>query len=231
MKRRLSIAVALAVALGAVAAFASTAVASPNLGMCSSCHSLSSSVVVKATQTSNNGTTASYNVSVSGPRASFGWAVYDGSTRLKYAAGSSGSFSVTTGKTYTVFGGNADGSAQLYNKITVSPIASTPPTTPPSTPPSGTPSATGTPDPGTTVTPEPKIHWSVHFNLHHRHYKGLKAVLKSTSGAKYYSAINRRGNAVFNVPAGAYRLSTTGNKHYKFKTKRVMIGVHESEDD
>lgn len=79
--------------------------------------------------------------------------------------------------------------------------------------------------------------YRAHFNTHKRYYKGLKAVLKnSTTGAVYSAAINKRGDAVFQVPAGTYRLSVTGNSKFKFKAKTITIAApkaskHQDDDD
>ena len=236
MQKRYPAAIASLLAASLMLVFASSAIALPSYGVCSGCHSLSSAVTVKATQTANNGTTASYSVSVSGPNAGNGWAVYQGSTRVAYATGASGTFSVAAGKTYTVYGGNANGNTQLYNKVTISPVASTPPPPTPSPGTSGTPGATGTPDPTGTPVPvqsaPPPVTYRAHFNLHHHYYRGLKAVLKNTStGAIFKVTVNRSGNAIFHVPAGSYRLSASGNSHYKFKAKTVRIGMPSAEQD
>jgi hypothetical protein len=233
MQKRFPAGIAVVIAIGLMLAFASSALGLPSYGVCSGCHSLSSAVIVKATQTSNNGTTANYSVTVSGPNAGNGWAVYDGSTRLAYATAASGTFAVADGKTYTVYGGNANGNQQLYNKVTISPASPTPPPAPsPGT--SGTPGATGTPDPTGTPVPAPgdTVTYRVHFNVHHHNYKGLKAVLKNANdGTQYTAAINRNGNAVFHVPAGTYRLSVTGNSHFKVKARTVYIGVRSDNRD
>jgi hypothetical protein len=205
---------------GLMSVFATSAMAHPNSGICSGCHTLSSSVVVKATETANNGATASYSVSVKGPGSASGWAVYSGSSRITYASGGAGTFNVTAGKTYTVFGGNL-GSSKLYNSVTISPAAS------------GTPSASGTPDVTNTPVPVPTTTYRRHFNLHGHRYNHLKAVLKNkATGVKYTVAINRKGNAVFrHIPVGSYRLTTTGNKHYKFASRSITIHLPAAEDD
>jgi hypothetical protein len=236
MKRRITTGIPALLAFILAAAFATPAMASPNLGVCSGCHSLNTAVGVTATQTGNNGTTATYNVTVTGPGSASGWAVYQGSTRITYGSGASGSFSVATGKTYTVYGGNL-GSSKLYNSISISPAAATPPPAPTPTPtPTPTPNPTPTPTPVPTATPDPTptptigtVTYRAHFNTHRRYYKGLKAVLTNTSTGKVYSAaINKSGNAVFQVPAGTYRLSVTGNKRFKFKAKTVKIAAPKS---
>jgi hypothetical protein len=231
MKKRTTIGIPALLAVVLATAFAAPAMASPSLGVCSGCHSLSTSVQVTATQATNNGTTATYNVSVTGPGSASGWAVYQGSTRITYGSGASGSFSVTTGRTYTVYGGNL-GSSKLYNSISISPAAATPPPTPTPTPnptPTPTPVPTTTPSPTPTPTPAPEaglVTYRAHFKTHHRYYKGLKAVLKNTStGTVSSAAINKNGDAVFQVPAGTYRLTVTGNKKFKFKAKTVKIAA------
>lgn len=207
-------------AFGLMSIFATSATAHPSSGICSGCHTLSSSVVVKATETANNGATASYNVTVKGPGTANGWAVYNGSTRITYASGGSGAFNVAAGKTYTVFGGNL-GSSKLYNSVTISPVAS------------GTPNASGTPDATNTPVPVPTTTYHRHFNLHGHRYNHLKAVLKNkATGQKYTAAINRKGNALFkHISVGSYRLTTTGNSHYKFGSRSITIHLPEADDD
>lgn len=222
MKKRFTLPILAALTVGLIAMFATSAMALPSYGLCSSCHTLSTSVKVTATQKSNNGATASYGVAVSGPNAGNGWAVYQGSTRITYATGASGTFSVVAGKTYTVYGGNANGSTQLYNKITISPVASSPA--------SGTSNASGTTDPTPLPTTAPTVKYVVHFNLHRHSYKGLKAKLRD-SGHMFLATVNRKGTATFpRIPAGVYRLSATGNSHFKFKAKSVRVGLSEEDD-
>ena len=63
------------------------------------------------------------------------------------------------------------------------------------------------------------------FKLKSKVYKRLKAVLKSsTTGKKYTVTISRKGIAVWkSIPAGTYRLSTTGNARFKFKARTVTV--------
>jgi hypothetical protein len=81
------------------------------------------------------------------------------------------------------------------------------------------------------------VTYRAHFNTHKRYYKGLKAVLRNTAtGAVFSAAIDKKGEAVFQVPAGTYRLSVTGNSKFKFKAKTVRIaepraGKHRDHDD
>lgn len=143
MKKRITIGIPALLAFTLAAAFTAPAMASPDSGRCSSCHTLSTAVGVTAAQTGNNGTTATYGVAVTSSNSAKGWAVYQGTTRIAYGSGASGTFSVTTGQTYTVYGGSA-GSSRVYNSISISPVAPAPTPTPPPAP---TPTPTPTPPP------------------------------------------------------------------------------------
>ena len=102
---------------------------------CTNCHGVDPTVIVTATQTSNNGTTATYNVSVSDTWRDgvTSWAVFDGATKL-VGAYNAGTFSVPVGKTYKVYGvAGAGGLAS--NSINISPVAPAPPQTTDTTPP------------------------------------------------------------------------------------------------
>jgi hypothetical protein len=114
-------------ALTMVVSIVATAQAFPNkTSQCSGCHSLDAAVGVTTTQTSNDGTAATYSVSVSDAYGDgiTGWAVFDGVTNLANGYGA-GSFTVPNGKTYKVFGvAGAGGNGS--NSVTVSPVA--PPT-------------------------------------------------------------------------------------------------------
>jgi hypothetical protein len=251
MRKRITIGIPALLAFALAAAFATPAMASPDSGRCSSCHTLSTAVGVAATQTGNNGTTATYSVAVSSTNSAKGWAVYQGTTRIAYGSGATGTFSVATGQTYTVYGASA-GSSRVYNSISITPVAPTPPPAPAPTPdpapapaPDPAPAPAPAPTPAPTATPNPTpapaigtVAYRAHFNTHRRYYKGLKAVLKNTATGKVYSAaINKSGDAVFQVPAGTYRLSVTGNKRFKFKAKTVKITpaktskYHDEDDD
>lgn len=102
------------VVVALVAAFATYSYAgSSSTARCDGCHE-AGVVQLHVTQTSNNGVSASYDVSMTGGAA---WAVFDGSNRLAGAVGTTGSFTVPCGKTYDVFGCSTDNSA----KVSVSP--------------------------------------------------------------------------------------------------------------
>jgi hypothetical protein len=65
------------------------------------------------------------------------------------------------------------------------------------------------------------------FNVKRHVYKGLHAVLKSSSTHKTYTTtVSKKGVATFKkLPAGKYRLSTKGNAKFKFKARTVRIGL------
>jgi hypothetical protein len=73
------------------------------------------------------------------------------------------------------------------------------------------------------------------FKLKKKTYKKLKAVLTSkANGKKYTVTVSKKGVATFKkIPAGSYKLSTTGNKRFKFKAKTVRVGPkdHDHDDD
>lgn len=106
-------------ALVMVFAMTSVAVSYPNKAACGGCHSVDSAVRVVATETSNNGTNATYSVVVTGPYdGTEGWAVFSGSSNIANGNGASRSFTVAVGSTYTVWGvddasGGKGGSASV----------------------------------------------------------------------------------------------------------------------
>lgn len=79
-----------------------------------------------------------------------------------------------------------------------------------------------------TVTPAPSLFtYTCKFNLKKKVYKKLKAVMTNlATHQKYIVAVNKKGVATFvNLPAGTYKLTTTGNATFKFKAKTVTIGL------
>jgi len=108
---------------GLVTAFAGSASAFPTrTTQCSGCHS-GVNVPVTATQTANNGTTATY--SLSAPTAS-AIAVFNGSTKLATFTATSGSVSVPVGGTYTIFAVRGPGTSDGLSSTSVSPVAPAP---------------------------------------------------------------------------------------------------------
>lgn len=101
MRRRILAAVALIAIASLTGLFATTASAFPGVSFaerCSDCHHGASTNPV-ATLVSNDGTTATYNVTGNGLE----WAVFGGATRLAGQPGTTGQFSVLVGGTYTLF--------------------------------------------------------------------------------------------------------------------------------
>ena len=122
MKRRIAIPVLLLAAVGMWAAFSATALALPSYSTCTACHPTTTAVTVKATQTANDGTNATYSVAVTGGT---GWAVFNGTSNLVNKIATSGSFSVPVGSTYTVWG--ASKSPMGSASVSISPVKPTPP--------------------------------------------------------------------------------------------------------
>jgi hypothetical protein len=123
-KARLLIALA---AFCIVAGAATSAYAHPTYAQsCSDCHGANSAVKVAVSQTANNGTSATYHVTVSGGSGSAGWGVLEGSTTRSHASNAASNFTVAVGHTYQVWGVKTNTGA---NHITVSPTG-TPPAPP-----------------------------------------------------------------------------------------------------
>ena len=142
MKKRMMLgALALATA-GLVAAFASSASALPTKTTdCAVCHS-GKTLVVAATETSNNGTTATYDVDAPGATVV---AVFDGATKIDKVTGATGSITVPVGKTYVLQAVAGPKKTNGWGTTSISPVASTPtPTTTDTVAPVTTSDATAT---------------------------------------------------------------------------------------
>jgi hypothetical protein len=114
------VAVVLVVVISAMLGLAATAQALPSYSsQCTGCHS-GAGVSVVATPVSNNGTTAVYNVNVTGGSA---WALFNGSTKLTYASAATGQFSVAVGGTYSVFAVSGPSTGDGVAMVMVSPVA------------------------------------------------------------------------------------------------------------
>lgn len=121
-----SAAVVFALAAGwTTAAFATPTKTSP----CSNCHS-GANVGVTATQTSVTSSSAVYRVSA--PTAT-AIAIFQGSTKVAYVVGTTANFSVSTGKTYTIFAVKGPTTSDGIGQTSVSPVAPPVDTTPPVT--------------------------------------------------------------------------------------------------
>ena len=119
MRKRLALPLTVLALFGLMAAFASSAQAHPSYGRCSDCHS-GANVPVTATLATTVGTTATYNVSSPGATAI---AVFDGAANKIGSAiiGSSGSFAVPVGATYTVYSVKGPSTNTGRGSTTVSP--------------------------------------------------------------------------------------------------------------
>lgn len=105
---------------------------------CSGCHS-GGGVLVSASLTSNDGVNATYSVSSA---AADVIAVFEGSTKRASINSGSGSFTVATGKTYTVFAVRGPGENDGIAQVTVAPVATPKDTVPPVTSSNAVPSYT-----------------------------------------------------------------------------------------
>jgi hypothetical protein len=134
-------ALALATA-GLIAAFASSASALPTKTTdCSVCHS-GTTLVVSASETANNGTTATYDVSATGATVV---AVFDGATKIDQVTGATGSITVPVGKTYVLQAIAGPANTDGWGSTSISPVATTPaPTTTDTVAPVTTSDATAT---------------------------------------------------------------------------------------
>ncbi|NTU70533.1 MAG: hypothetical protein HGB10_01725 [Coriobacteriia bacterium] len=211
MKRRIGIVIVAAVAL--VAALAGTAQAYPSkTSACTGCHASTTSTTVTAVQTANNGTTATYSVTVGGSGTLNGWTVLNGSTMVANGSSATGTFQVPVGSTYTVWGVSKTAASMAGAKsISISPTAPivTPPpsvdptVTPPSVNPTGTITATST------VTMRIKL-----TNAR----KSLVTLTSTTTGVKVIGKVGRvrdgRATVTFaNVANGDYKLTAKTRGH------------------
>ncbi len=118
MKRTIPIAAFVVVAL--VGAFVATAVATPSMTTsCQGCHS-GTALVVTATQTSNDGTTAGYNVTAPGCDYI---AVFDGATKYSQITSQTAAITVPAGKTYVLQAVKGPGMTGGFGSTSISPTA------------------------------------------------------------------------------------------------------------
>jgi hypothetical protein len=127
VKKRMMIGAVALASVGLIAAFASSASALPTKTTdCSVCHS-GTTLVVTATETANNGTTATYGVNAPGATVV---AVFDGATKIDQVTGATGSITVPDGKTYVLQAVAGPIKTDGWGSTSISPVASIPtPTT------------------------------------------------------------------------------------------------------
>lgn len=107
----------LAIVVGVVGAASSASAFPTKKSACSSCHGSSTKVKITLTRSSSTTTTVTYKISVSGGKGKAGWALLKGSTNVKHRTASSGTFTVTKGKTYKVWAVKT-GSGAKYRTLT-----------------------------------------------------------------------------------------------------------------
>lgn len=129
--------------------------------LCDTCHPLDSNVLVTATQTTNDGISAAYVVSVTGPATANGWAVRDdGGANIASGKLPASTFTVPVGRTYTVWGVSDGGglASSGSNSIQISPDATVITTTTTATTTTSTTTTTTTTTPTTTTTVPTRPH-------------------------------------------------------------------------
>ena len=117
-------------AISMTAAFATTASATPGkTSACSNCHE-GAGATIATTLLTTLGTTATYNVSAPGAD---NIAIFNGSTFVATISGATGTFSVPTGGTYTLYAVTGPTETDGLGTSTVSPVAAPTDTTAPVT--------------------------------------------------------------------------------------------------
>jgi len=110
-------------AVGLSVMFASTALATPSkTTRCSGCHS-GVNIPITATLVSTSGTTATYSVTASGAQYI---SVFNGTVKITQVTGQSGTFSVATGTTYTLYAVKGPSTSSGLGTTTISPVAAPP---------------------------------------------------------------------------------------------------------
>ncbi len=105
---------------------------------CSGCHGTNPAVVLEAVETANDGTNATYKVTVTNPFGVAGWAVISGGVNIVRDKSATGTFKVPNGETYTVWGvsnGTSEGAASVQIRPVAPPAPPTEPSAPPVEPP------------------------------------------------------------------------------------------------
>jgi len=104
MKKALATTAVLIALVAGVAGAATSATATPTKKTaCSGCHKTASAVKVTVTKKSQTSKKATYSVKVTGGSGTAAWAVLASGKNLTHKKASTGTFSVTRGKTYKVW--------------------------------------------------------------------------------------------------------------------------------
>lgn len=98
-----AIALIVAVTVGIVG-IATTATAVPTKKIsCSPCHKKTTKITITTTATAEATNTVTYSVKITGGKGKAGWAVFSGKKNIARKKASSGTFTLTRGKTYKVW--------------------------------------------------------------------------------------------------------------------------------
>jgi len=233
VKKRLMFGAVALAAVGIVAAFATSAYANPDkTKSCDGCHS-GAVLAVTATQTTNDGVTASYTLSAPGADAI---AVFDGATKLTTITGAAGTVSVPVGKAYVIQAvagpKKTDGwGSKNINPVTPVVVIPTPDTTPVVVPTSDTtPVVVPTPDTTPVVTPDTTGTASVRIHVmaaHGHGVEGMTVTLTNTlTGTAVTGVTDDHGMIKFSgLTKGTYTASVTLTDGTVL-TKTFKVGDH-----
>jgi hypothetical protein len=223
VKKRLVLGAVALAAVGLIAAFAANAYANPTkTSTCSECHS-GQTLVITASEMSNDGTTANYTVSAPGADVI---AVFDGETKINQITGVSGTISVAVGKTYVLQAVVGPDNKSGWGTTSISPVAPVTATT--TTTPDPTAVTTPTPDTTPVVTPDATGTASVRIHVmaaHGNGVSGMTVTLTNTlTGTTVTAETGRHGMVTFaNLTKGTYTASVT-LANGKILTKTFKVG-------
>jgi len=224
VKKRLMLGAVALATVGILAAFATTAYATPDkTKSCDGCHS-GITLAVTATQTSNDGVTAAYTVSAPGASAI---AVFDGATKLTTITGATGTISVPVGKAYVIQAVAGPKETDGWGSKNINPVAPVVVLTPDTTP-----VVTTTPTVDTTpvVTPDATGTASVRIHVMARHGRGVEGMTvtltNTLTGAAVTGLTDSHGMVKFsNLTKGTYTASVT-LADGTVLTKTFKVGNH-----
>lgn len=233
MRKRIMLGTVAVATVGLISAFATSAYATPGkTSACSNCHS-GTALAVSATQTSNDGTNASY--SVSAPGAGY-IAVFSGGTKIAQVTGASGTITVADGKTYTLHAVKGPKTSSGYGSKSISPVAPAPVPVPVPVPdptpvpvpvpdptpvpvPDPTPVPVPTPDPTPAPVPVPGATTAVLkvrvLNSHGDAIrKAMVTVTNVATGETFTAKADSHGRVTFNgLALAVYRVTATSGKY------------------